>query len=71
MKSFVEIIDFHRDKEDNWEIEEKAESLGFKNSEDLLYLGYDVDMKVEIDEDGNNIVLEINGIDVSDKYITI
>ena len=57
MRSFVEIIDFHRDKEDNWEIEEKAESLGFKNSEDLLYLGYDVDMKVEIDEDGNNIVL--------------
>ena len=71
MRSFVEIIDFYRDKEDNWEIEEKAESLGFKNSEDLLYLGYDVDMKVEIDEDGNNIVLEINGIDVSDKYITI
>ena len=71
MRSFVEVIDFHRDKEDNWEIEEKAERLGFKNSEDLLYLGYDVDMKVEIDEDGNNIVLEINGIDVSDKYITI
>lgn len=71
MKSFVEIIDFHRDKEDNWDIEERAEQLGFENSEDLVYLGYDVDMKVQINEDGSNRVLMINDIDVSDKNIVI
>lgn len=33
MKSFIEKIYFGRDKEENWDIEEKAECRGFKNSE--------------------------------------
>lgn len=71
MKNFEETIYFHREKEDNWDIIDKCESLGFKNADDLAYLGYDVEMKVEINESGDNVVLEINGIDVSDKDITI
>ena len=71
MKKIEEIIRFNRAKEDNQKIEKKAKKLGFKNIDNLLYLGYDVNMKVKIDENGDNKVLEINGIDVSDKSIII
>lgn len=70
MKQFNETIYFHRDRDDNRTIREKAESLKFKNSDDLRYLGSEVEFKVLITEE-NNKVLEINGIDVSDKDIFI
>ena len=61
----------HSDKEDNWSIESKAEKKKFNNTDNLLYLGYEVCFEVEIDEECNNKVLKINGIDVSDKNISI
>lgn len=71
MKSFEETIYFHREKEENWDIIEKAEELGFENANDLDYLAYEVGMEVLICEDGNNKVLTINGVDVSDKEIYV
>lgn len=71
MKSFIETIYFNREKEENWDIEERAENKGFENSEKMGYLGYEVEMEVEVREDLNHKVLKINGIDVSDKGITI
>lgn len=71
MKKFEENVYFNRDKEDNWDIIDKAYRQGFDNPDNLAYLGYDIQMKVEINESGDNVVLEINGIDVSDKDITI
>ncbi|APC83424.1 hypothetical protein [Clostridium botulinum] len=71
MKSFIEKIYFGRDKEENWDIEEKAEHRGFKNSEKLVYLGYEVEMEVEVREDLKHKVLKIDGVDVSDKDIYI
>jgi len=61
----------HSDKEDNWDIENKAKKKKFTNTDTLLYLGYEVCFDVEIDEECNNRVLKINGIDVSDKNISI
>jgi hypothetical protein len=40
VKSFREKIYFHRDKEDNWDLEDKAERLGFKEPRELAFLGY-------------------------------
>ncbi|MEW9093980.1 MAG: hypothetical protein AB2417_02760 [Clostridiaceae bacterium] len=71
MKGWREEIYFNRSKEDNWEIEENAKRLGWKDSKELLYLGCEVRMEVGIREDGANKILKINGIDVSDKNITI
>lgn len=71
MKKFINTIYFNRGKEENWDIEEQARNEGFKNSEDTVYLGYEVRMEVEIREDLKHKVLKINGIDVSDKNITI
>ena len=67
-------ISFHRDKEDNWEIQKEAKRVGFDEADvrDISYLGYEVIMKIEItDATRDYKVLEINGIDVSDKNITI
>lgn len=69
-KKLIEEISFNREKESNWEIEKKAQQAGFINSENLVYLGYDVEMKVEITEQHVK-VLEIQGVDVSDKDIFI
>ena len=66
----VEDIYFNRDKEENWEIERKAEEHGLRNSEDMVYLGSNIGMKVEITEKHIK-VLELQGIDVSDKNIFI
>lgn len=71
MKSFKERVYFNRSKEDNWDIEGKAEDLGFQNIDKLRYLGYEVGMKIEVYEDGTNKVLRINGKDVSNLSITI
>lgn len=68
---FEETIYFNREKEDNWGIEAKATELGFKNPEKLVYLGYEIEVRVRIDSDGKNKVLCINNIDVSDKDIYI
>ena len=64
---FFEHLGFSRGKEDNWDIEEKAEKLGFKNSASLVYLTH-IDLKVEITEAYVKVV-QIRGIDVSDKEI--
>ena len=71
MKSFEKVIYFHREKEENWEIERLAKEKGFKDREGILYLGYEIDMNVEIREDLKHKVLSIQGIDVSDKDIFI
>ena len=71
MKSFKKKIYFNREKEENWNIEKKGKKLGFEKSEDLVYLGYEIEMKVEIFEDITVKVLKIQGIDVSDKDIFI
>lgn len=71
MKKFEERIYFHRDDETNWEIEDKAQELGFKDPKIVRNLGYEVAMKVEVSENGNHKVLEIEGVNVSDKEIYI
>lgn len=48
MKSFEQTIYLNREKEENWDIVDQAEELGFTNAQDLLYLGYDIEMNVEI-----------------------
>lgn len=71
MKSFVEKIYLHREKEENWDIESKAEKLGFKNSRYVTYLGNEVEFEVEVREDYKHKVLKINGVDISDKDIFV
>lgn len=70
MKSIKEDVYFHREKEDNWELEEKLEKEHF-NTDNILYLGYEIRIKVELMEDGTNRVLEFEGVDISDKNISI
>lgn len=70
MKSIKEDIYFNREKEDNWELEKKLEKKHF-NTDDILYLGYEIQIKVELMEDGTNRVLEFEGVDISDKNISI
>jgi hypothetical protein len=73
LDKITKTIYFNRDKEENWDIEKKAKKLGWKNSEDALYVGYEVSMKIEItNEDGfKTKVLKIGNVDVSDKEIYI
>lgn len=67
----IKTIYFNRDSEDNWGIVEEAKKNGISNFDDLRYLGYEVEMKVEIQDDGKVLALEINGNDVSDIGIYI
>lgn len=69
MKKFKTMVYFHRSKEDNWEICDEAKELGFKNPHDLVYLGYELEMEVEVSEDLKHKVLKIDGQDVTDKEI--
>jgi hypothetical protein len=71
MDSFRDLIYLNRDKHENRNISEEALKRNYSKSADLLYLGYEVVMLIEIFEDGTNKVLEINNIDVSDKDISI
>lgn len=71
MKSFKETIYFNREKESNWDIRNKAKNLKFENFDDLSYLGYELEMEVEICEDNAHKVFSINGTDISDKDIYI
>lgn len=70
MKSFKKKVYFHREKEENWDIEEESISRGF-DTENILWLGSDVEMIVEIREDGTNKVLSVQGKDVSNLDIFI
>lgn len=70
MKSIKEDIYFYREKEDNWELEKKLEENKF-NTDNIRWLGSEVHMKVELMEDGTNRVLELEGVDISDKNISI
>lgn len=70
MKSFKKKVYFHREKEENWDIEEESISRGF-DTENILWLGSDVEMTVEIREDGRNKVLSVQGKDVSNLDIFI
>lgn len=47
MKSIKEDIYFNREKEDNWELEKKLEKKHF-NTDNILYLGYEIQIKVEL-----------------------
>lgn len=73
MASIIDTIYLHREKEENWELEEQAELLGWGNSRDMVYIGSEIAMKVEITNNNaiNTKVLELNGVDVSDKEIYI
>lgn len=53
-------IYLHRSKEENYGLQEKARKQGIRR-DDLLYVGYEVEMKVEVTEDKIK-VLEINGV---------
>lgn len=70
MKSFKKKVYFHREKEENWDIEKESISRGF-DAENILRLGSDVEMTVEIREDGTNKVLSVQGKDVSNLDIFI
>ena len=70
VKGIKEKIYFHREKEDNWELEEKLIKKKF-NTENILYLGAEIEIEVEIFEDGINKVISFEGIDISNKGITI
>ena len=70
MKSVKQKIYFHREKEDNWYLEEKLTKKKF-NTDNILYLGFEIALEVELFEDGTNKVISFEGIDVSDKNISI
>lgn len=70
VKSIKENIYFHREKEDNYNLEEKLEKKKF-NTENILHLGSEIGMKIELFEDGTNRVLALNGVDLSDKNISV
>ena len=62
MKKLITKIYFHRDKDENLELQELANAQGLKR-DDLLYVGYEVEMKVEITESHVKI-LEIDGVPI-------
>ena len=71
MDRFKTNIYFHMEKGANlWEIEDQAKQQGF-TTDRLRFLGYEVEMEVEIFKDGSNQVVSIMGVDVSDKKISI
>ena len=71
MQSFKKTIYFNRGKEENWDIVKKATKLKYENPDKFLYLGYEIELKVEIFDDGVVKVLKISGVDVSDRNINI
>lgn len=70
-KVFEEEITFNRDKEDNFDICDKAEGLNFSESmiENIRYLGYELNVKVRIADYIK--IIEIEGKNVDDKDIYI
>jgi hypothetical protein len=62
MNKLITKIYFHREKDENSKLQELAIAQGIKR-EDLLYVGYEVEMKVEITESHVKI-LEIDGVPI-------
>jgi hypothetical protein len=62
MKQLITTIYFHRDKDENSELQELAAAQGIKR-EDLLFVGYEIEMKIEITESHIKI-LEIDGVPI-------
>lgn len=71
MDSFKIDVSIHRDKEDNWDIVDKAKEKRFANTDNLKYLGYETRFDVEIFQDGSNKILKINGKDVSSLNLSL
>lgn len=70
MKSIKQTIYFHREKEDNYEVYDTMEANHFK-TDNIMWLGSEVAMEVELFEDGSNKVLSINGKGISKLNISI
>ena len=66
----ITTIYFHREKSENREIKDMANRFGFA-TERIPYIGNETEIEIKIFKDGTNKVLSINGIDVSDKNISI
>ena len=66
MKSFTETIYLHREKSENWETEDKAKELGF-DTQRIPYIGYEIEVELEIFADGTNKVLSINGVPINEN----
>lgn len=59
---FEKTVYFHRNKEDNWDVVDEAEQLGFseKAIDELKYLGYEIAFKVRVTQDDNDgLVVDI------------
>lgn len=71
MKSFKTTIYFHRDKDENWDLE--AMFMEHFNAEcrDILYTGYEIAMEIEVFENGRVKLLSVEGIDVSKENVEI
>jgi hypothetical protein len=65
----IEKLYFHRGKDENWDIIDKAEELEYECANNLSYLGYEIGMKVEISPNGKVKILQLEGVDISDKEI--
>lgn len=70
MDSIKKRIYLHREKEDNYSLHLDLKEKGF-NTENIDYLGYEIELGIEFFKDGTNRVISIEGIDVSDKDISI
>lgn len=57
-------IYLHRDKEENCELQKLAEDEGIKR-DDLLFVGYEVEMEIEVTEKEIK-VLKVNGVQVKE-----
>jgi len=62
---------FNREKKNNGEIEELFTKNFKEDGKDMVFLGYEVQMEVEIFKDKTVKVLTINNINVADKEIYI
>lgn len=67
MKEFETKIYFHRSKDENMEIVMQAEKMEFENSDDLKYLGYEIEMTVSIREDGQVILKKIGETNIEQE----
>jgi hypothetical protein len=71
-KKIKGLISFNREKEDNWELMEKAKKKKFKEEivDTLLYLGYEwlFDIEIEETEKGAEVTIKtLNDIKIFDK----
>lgn len=71
MKSFKETIYLHRDKEDNWGIQQRYKEEFGVESHDVLYIGCELPIEIEIFEDGTCKCLSVDGKDVGSLGINV